>query len=77
MITLCCLNSILHFTVFMPMRFLAGSTRTHLIGAMGYDWSARSMGKAIDALHDAMVVLKKDGSKILEEDFMSQRSSPK
>ena len=29
------------------------------------------MGKAIDALHDAMVEIEKDGSKFLDEDFMN------
>ena len=33
--------------------------------------SARLMGKAIDALHDALVELAKDGSKFLDEDFMN------
>ena len=28
------------------------------------------MGKAIDALHDAMVEIKRDGSKLLNIDFM-------
>ena len=28
------------------------------------------MGKAIDALHDTMVEIKKDGSKLLDIDFM-------
>ena len=29
------------------------------------------MGKAIDALHDALVELADDGSKFLDEDFMN------
>ena len=39
--------------------------------AVGYDWSAWSMGKAIDALHDAMVEIEKDGTKFLDETFMN------
>ena len=34
-------------------------------------WSVRSMGKAIDALHDAMIEIIADGSKFLDEDFMN------
>ena len=68
MIALCRVFAILHYTICMPMRFLAGST--HHFGAMGYDWSSRSMGLAIDALETAMIELEKDGSKLLSEDFM-------
>ena len=66
---MCRVMAILHFKVCMPMRWLAGNT--HTIGQVGYDWSARSMGKAIDALYEAMVEVEKDGSKFLDEDFMS------
>ena len=52
----------------MPMRFLSGNT--HHIGAVGYNWSPRSMGKSLDALHDAMVEIEQDGEKLLNEDFM-------
>ena len=52
----------------MPMRWLAGNT--HTLGSQGYDWSYRLMGQAIDALHDAMVKVKADGSKLLDIDFM-------
>ena len=68
MIALCRVFAILHYTICMPMRFLAGNT--HSFGATGYDWSARSMGLAIDALEEAMIELEKDGSKLLSEDFM-------
>jgi hypothetical protein len=68
MVALCRIMAILHFKICMPMRWLAGNT--HHLGQIGYDWSARSMGKAIDALHDAMVEIEKDGSKLLDEDFM-------
>jgi len=69
MVALSRLFSILHFSVCMPMRFLAG--QTHNIGALGYDWSPLSMGKAIDAIENAMTKIQSDGSKFLEEDFMS------
>ena len=60
--------AILHFCVCMPMRWLAGNT--HNLGGQGYDWSVRSMGKAIDALEVAMVAIKDDGSNFLDIDFM-------
>ena len=69
MIALFRVMAILHFSVCMPLRFLAGNT--HNIGAQGYDWSPISMGKALDALFDAMRVVEKDGSKLLDEDFMN------
>ena len=68
MVALSRLFSILHFTVCMPMRFLAG--QTHSIGALGYDWSPLSMGKAIDAIENAMMEIQSDGSKIMDEGFM-------
>ena len=52
----------------MPMRFLSGNT--HHIGAVGYNWSPRSMGKSLDALHDAMVDIEQDREKFLNEDFI-------
>ena len=61
--------AIVHFKISMPMRWLAGSS--HNMHAVGYDWSARSMGKAIDALHNAMVKIEADGKKFLDEDFMN------
>lgn len=68
MIALCRVMAILHYTICMPMRFLAGNT--HHFGQLGYDWSSRSMGLAIDALEEAMIELEKDGSKLLDEEFM-------
>ena len=60
--------AIVHYTISMPMRWLVGNT--HHIGAQGYDWSARSMGMAIDAIYDAMLEVEQDGPKFLDEDFM-------
>ena len=37
----------------MPMRFL--TDQTHNIGALGYDWSPLSIGKAIDKIEIAMM----------------------
>ena len=70
MIALCRVMAILHFKICMPMRWLAGNT--HSIGQAGYDWSARSMGKAIDALEEAMMQIEEDGCKFLDEDFMNE-----
>lgn len=53
MVALCRSLAILHYTVCMPMRWLSGNT--HFLGRCGFDWSARSMGKAIDALEAAMI----------------------
>jgi hypothetical protein len=69
MVSLSRLFSILHFTICMPMRFLAG--QTHIIGSLGYDWSPKLMGKAIDAIEDAMMTIESDGSQFLDEAFMS------
>ena len=55
MISLFRLFDIFHFTVCMPMRLLVGNT--HHIVAVGCNWSPRSMGKALDVLHDAMVYI--------------------
>ena len=52
----------------MTMRFLA--CQTHSIGALRYDWSPLSMGKAIDAIKNAIIKIQSDGSKIMEEGFM-------
>jgi hypothetical protein len=68
-IALCCVMAILYFSICAPMRWLADNT--HYIGNLDYDWSVRSMGKAIDALHDAMVQIKADGSKFLNKDFIN------
>ena len=69
MIALCRVMAILHFKICMPMRWLAGNT--HSVGAVGYDWSSRSMGKAIDAIHDIMVTIENDGSMFMDENFMN------
>ena len=61
--------SIIHYTIALPMRWLAVST--HNMYACGYDWSARSMGKAIDVLHDCMVAIENNCKKFLDEDFMN------
>ena len=60
------LFAILHYSINLPMRWLAGKTHT----LAEYDWSMRKMGTAIDRLHDALVEIEKDGKKIVNEKFM-------
>ena len=69
MVALSRVMAILHFKVCMPLRWLAGNT--HFIGQQGYDWSARSMGKAIDAMYNAMLAIEEDGKLFLDETFMN------
>ena len=69
MVSLCHVMAILHFKIVMPMRWLAGNT--HFLAQCGIDWSPHSMGKAIDALETAMMVIEEDGSKYLDEHFMN------
>ena len=68
MIALCRVFAIFHFSMCMPMRWLAGST--HHLGQQGFNWSVLPMGKAIDAFEVAMIAIKDDGSKFLDLDFM-------
>ena len=60
--------AIMHYKICMPLCWLAGNT--HFLGKTGYDWSARSMGKAIDSLERAMVQIKNDGGLYLDKSFM-------
>ena len=70
MIALTCVFAIFHFTVCIPILWIAGNT--HNVGAQGYDWSILSMGKAIYALEEAMVKIEDDGALFLDEAFMSE-----
>ena len=69
MIALTRVFAILHFTVCMPMLWLAGNT--HNVGYQGNYWSVLSMGKAIDALEEAMVKIEYYGALFLDQAFMS------
>ena len=51
------LFSILHYTVNVLMRWLAGKSHT----LAEHDWSAKKMSTAIDRLHDALEEIEKDG----------------
>ena len=59
--------TILHFNICMLMSWLVWNT--HTIGQVGYDCSARSMGKAIDTLYNEMLEIEKDSKKILVEEY--------
>ena len=69
MVALCHVMAILYFKIGMPLRWLA--CNTHTLGQVGYDWSTRSMGKAIDALHDALIQIESNDNLYLDEDFMN------
>ena len=51
MVALCRVMAILFFKIVMPLQWLSGNT--HFLGQCGFDWSVRSMGKALDALEAA------------------------
>ena len=72
MIALSRLFAILHFSINVPMRWLAGKTHT----LADHDWSMKKMGTAIDRLHDALVELEEDGTKIVNEEFMMNIFTP-
>jgi hypothetical protein len=58
--------SIMHLAVVPPMRWLAGNT--HELSK--YSWGERSIGRAIALLHDAFVEVQRDGSLMLDEEFI-------
>ncbi len=58
--------SIFYLAVIMPMRWLSG--KSHELAANG--WGERSMGKALDLLHDAMLQIQANGSNMLDKDFI-------
>ena len=66
------LLSILHFSINVPMRWLAGKTVT----LSDHNWSMRKMSTAIDRLHDALVEIEMDGEKILDEEYMMSIFKP-
>ena len=70
MIALCRVMAILDYKICMLLCWLAGNT--HSLGQTGYDWLARSMGKATDVLETerAMVQIENGGGLHLEESFM-------
>jgi hypothetical protein len=66
MIALACLLSVIHISICMPFRYLAG--KTHEFAE--YNWGAADMSRVIDTLHDALNDINKDPSLILDPLFM-------
>ena len=58
--------SILHISICMPIRWLAGKTAE----LSDYDFGHYDMGKALDILEDAFEAIIEDPSKFFDEDFM-------
>ena len=58
--------SIVHLSVCLPTRWLAGNT--HKLAE--YNWSVYSMGRVIDLLEKAMESIENNGQLILDETFM-------
>jgi len=66
MIAVSRLFSILHVSIVIPFRWLAGNT--HKLAQ--HKWVARSMGRAVDILHTACGQLLDDIKKIHDKKFM-------
>ena len=66
MIALVRLLSILHVSVCIPIRWLAG--KTHELKK--HNWGPMSMGRVLDALEEAMQTIYEHPEKILDEKFM-------
>ena len=66
MIALVRLLSILHISICMPFRWLAG--KTHEL--QEHNWGPMSMGRVLDTLEAKLSKIKRDPNLILNEDFM-------
>ena len=66
MIALARVCAIIHLSICIPTRWLPGNT--HKLDK--YDWSVRVMGKIVDILDVVLEEIEKDGSKIMDEQFM-------
>ncbi|KAL7548461.1 hypothetical protein ACHAWF_016400 [Thalassiosira exigua] len=66
MISLVRLLSIIHLSVCIPIRWLAG--KTHELRP--YGWGPMSMGRVLDTLEEKMKTIARNPKKVLEEDFM-------
>ena len=58
--------AIIHFAINVPMRWLAGNSKD----LAAYDWSVVSMSRAIDCVYNALLVIKEDGKRLTDENFM-------
>ncbi len=66
MIALTWTCAIVHFAFILPMHWLAG--KTHELAK--YNWLVASMGRVYDILHEKLCIIKTDGSKFLDEEFV-------
>ena len=64
--------SILYLAIVIPLRWLAGST--HTLAHRG--WGERSMGKAYDLLHQAMVEIQANPPLLLDEQYVMNIFQP-
>ena len=60
------LYSILHFSICLPMRWIAGNS--HVLAK--YNWSITSMGRVVDILESALEDIAQNGDLILDKIFM-------
>ena len=60
------IHSIINLAIVLPMRWLAG--KTHTLAA--FDWSERSMGRAVKLLEIALVKIGENAKLVLDESFM-------
>ena len=58
--------SIVHLSICLPIRWLAGN----LHKLSNYNWSVRSMGRVVDLLETALESIENNGNLILDEAFM-------
>ena len=58
--------SIIHFTINVPMRWLAGELKD----LAAYDWSVVSMSRAIDCVYNALLSIRADSKRLTDESFM-------
>ena len=66
MIALVCLLFILHISICMPFRWLAG--KTHEL--QNHNWGPMSMGRVLDTLEARLIKIKSNPRLILNEDFI-------
>jgi len=66
MIALVRLLSILHLSICMPFRYLAGKSHEF----KQYGWGAADMGRVLDTLYDKMQMLLHEPTLILDQSFM-------
>eukprot|EP00956_Cyclotella_meneghiniana_P030608 scaffold77601_cov18-Cyclotella_meneghiniana.AAC.1 len=62
----------MYLSVIVPLRWLAGNT--HKLAHR--NWGERSMGKALDLLHEAFVKIRSDPSLLLKETFIMNIFKP-